>query len=97
MKENLFVILDFLPSDQVGKMSERSETESERDLDGIDVVSEPDASSKRSSLRSGTGGVIDRNDSSPAPHQVSRQKWHHVLRKMKGNQACHSLRVLLSI
>eukprot|EP00092_Neocalanus_flemingeri_P012682 GFUD01013666.1.p1 GENE.GFUD01013666.1~~GFUD01013666.1.p1 ORF type:complete len:812 (-),score=155.83 GFUD01013666.1:49-2484(-) len=51
-------------------MSERSETESERDLDGIDVVSEPDASSKRSSLRSGAGGVIDRNDSSPAPHQV---------------------------
>ena len=55
-------------------MSEKSETESERDLDGIDVVSEPDASSKRSSLRSGTGGVIDRNDSSPAPHQVSLQK-----------------------
>jgi len=51
-------------------MSERSETESERDLDGIDVISEPDASSKRSSLRSGAGGVIDRNDSSPAPHQV---------------------------
>jgi len=51
-------------------MSERSETESERDLDNIDVVSEPDASSKRSSLRSGSGGVIDRNDSSPAPHQV---------------------------
>ena len=54
------------------KMSERSETESERDR-CIDVVSEPDASSKRSSLRSGTNGVIDRNDSSPAPHQVSRQ------------------------
>ena len=52
-------------------MSERSETESERDLDGIDVISEPDASSKRSSLRSGVGGVIDRNDSSPAPHQVT--------------------------
>jgi len=50
-------------------MSERSETESERDLDGIDVVSEPDASSKRSSLRSGVG-VTDRNDTSPAPHQV---------------------------
>ena len=62
-------------------MSERSETESERDLDGIDVVSEPDASSKRSSLRSGTGGVIDRNDSSPAPHQVSRQKCLPVLCK----------------
>ena len=52
-------------------MSEKSETESERDLDGIDVISEPDASSKRSSLRSGAGGVVDRNDSSPAPHQVS--------------------------
>lgn len=55
-------------------MSERSETESERDLEGIDVVSEPDASSKRSSLRSGVGGphVILENgqDSSPAPHKV---------------------------
>lgn len=52
------------------RMSERSETESERDLDGIDVVSEPDASSKRSSLRSGGGAGIIGGDSSPAPHQV---------------------------
>jgi len=56
------------------RMSERSETESERDLDGIDVVSEPDASSKRSSLRSqqGTGAGLGAlgGDSTPAPHQV---------------------------
>jgi len=52
-------------------MSERSETESERDLDNIEVISEPDAgSSKRSSLRSGAGGVVDRSGSSPLPHQV---------------------------
>jgi len=51
-------------------MSERSETESERDLEGIDVVSEPDASSKRSSLRSGVGGLENNLESSPAPHQV---------------------------
>ena len=72
-------------------MSERSETESERDLDNIEVrtsnspqtghthlplqvLSEPDGgSSKRSSLRSGGGAVVDRTDSSPPPHQVSRQ------------------------
>ena len=58
-------------------MSEKSETESERDLDNIEVISEPDGSSKRSSLRSagggggGGGGSLDRNDSSPPPHQVS--------------------------
>ena len=59
-------------------MSERSETESERDLDNIEVISEPDGSSKRSSLRSGAGPApgggggasLDRNDSSPPPHQV---------------------------
>jgi len=52
-------------------MSERSETESERDLENIEVLSEPEASSsKRSSLRSGAGVVGDKLDSSPAPHQV---------------------------
>ena len=52
-------------------MSERSETESERDLDNIEVLSEPDAvSSKRSSLRSGAGVDHDRNQASPPPHQV---------------------------
>ena len=58
------------------RMSERSETESERDLDNIEVISEPEGSSKRSSLRSGAGAgggagaSLDRNDSSPPPHQV---------------------------
>ena len=52
-------------------MSQRSETESERDLDNIEVLSEPDAvSSKRSSLRSGAGVDQDRNQASPPPHQV---------------------------
>ena len=78
-------------------MSEKSETESERDLDGIDVVSEPDASSKRSSLRSGAGGVIDRNDSSPAPHQVGWQKMPPFISQNEVDQACHGLRVLLLI
>ena len=55
-------------------MSERSETESERDLDNIEVLSEPDAvSSKRSSLRSGAGVDQDRNESSPPPHQVRHE------------------------
>ena len=55
-------------------MSERSETESERDLDNIEVLSEPDAvSSKRSSLRSGAGVDQDRNASSPPPHQVRHE------------------------
>ena len=54
-------------------MSERSETESERDLEGIEVVSEPGTASKRSSLRSGLAGPAspDRGDSAPAPHQVN--------------------------
>jgi len=50
------------------RMSERSETESERDLDGIDVVSEPDATSKRSSLRSQQG--LEGRGEPPPPHQV---------------------------
>jgi len=51
-------------------MSERSETESERgELEGVDVVSEPDtiSASKRSSLRSAVG---NRDEDAPPPHKI---------------------------
>merc|ERR1711892_262050 len=53
-----------------GEMSERSETESERgELEGVDVVSEPDtaSASKRSSLRSAGG---QRDEDAPPPHKI---------------------------